>query len=87
MSNAAVITARVSSEVSIQLEMLAKSINRSKSWLVSEAVQRFLQDNAWQIEAIKAGIKDIEEGRFVEGDKVEEWLNSWGTQDEKKAPL
>ena len=42
--------------------------------------QRFL-------EAIIAGIADIEQGRVVEHEQVAEWLSSWGTEHEREAPL
>ncbi len=42
--------------------------------------QRFL-------EAVIAGIADVEQGRVVEHEKVAAWLSSWGTEHEHEAPL
>ena len=42
--------------------------------------QRFL-------EAMIAGLADIEQGRVVEHERVVEWLSSWGMDYEKDAPL
>lgn len=35
---------------------------------------------------IEAGMEDIEAGRVVDGDKVMEWLESWGTDRELEPP-
>jgi predicted transcriptional regulator len=35
---------------------------------------------------IEAGIDDIEAGRVIDGDKVMEWLESWGTDRELEPP-
>lgn len=35
---------------------------------------------------IEAGMEDIETGRVIDGDKVIEWLESWGTDRELEPP-
>jgi len=41
----------------------------------------------WKQAEIQAGLDDYEAGKWVDGDKVIEWLRSWGTEDELPPPL
>ena len=46
-----------------------------------------LREKQRLVEAVIAGVADIEQGRVVEHEKVVEWLSSWGTEHEKEVPL
>ena len=35
---------------------------------------------------IEAGMADIEAGRVIDGEKVMEWVDSWGTNNELEPP-
>ena len=48
-----------------QLDELAKRQDRSRNYLVNQAINGFLELHAWQEERIKAGIKAADEGRVV----------------------
>jgi predicted transcriptional regulator len=41
----------------------------------------------WKLQEIDAGLAAIEEGRSVSGEKVFDWLRSWGTEHELPPPL
>ena len=41
----------------------------------------------WKRQEIEAGLAAIEEGRSVAGEKVFDWLRSWGTEHELPPPL
>ena len=48
-----------------QLDKLAKQQDRSRNYLVNQAINEFLELYAWQEERIKAGIKAADEGRIA----------------------
>ena len=48
-----VLTVRLPPEVRKRLDALAKSTDRSRSWLAVEALNKYLRDNAWQVAAIE----------------------------------
>ncbi len=52
------VTARVDDDTIERLEMLAKETERSKSWLVADALRNYLAVNAWQIEAVAEAIAE-----------------------------
>ena len=53
-----VLTLRVSAKTKSQREKLAAATNRSKSFLASEALERYFELEAWQIKEIKQALKE-----------------------------
>ena len=77
---------RVRREKAAALENLAESTDRDKSWLLEQALDEYLINQAWQIEALEEGIADADAGRMVPHEKMREWLLSWGKEDELEPP-
>jgi predicted transcriptional regulator len=48
-----------------QLEKLAKQQDRSRNYIVNQAIDQLLELHAWQFERVKEGIKAADEGRFA----------------------
>ena len=87
MAKSAMMTVRLTPEVSEKLEALARGTKRSKSYLASEAIESYVDLNAWQIAEIKAGLAEDEEGGpGVQHEEVVRWMRSWGTDRELPKP-
>ncbi len=86
MADSTTLTVRLDARLKKKLDKLAGSTKRSKSFLAAEAIANYVELNEWQIKAIKAGIKDADEGRMVEHDQVEAWVESWGSKKERTRP-
>lgn len=41
----------------------------------------------WKLKQIQAGLAAADAGKTISGDKVIDWLRSWGTEDELPPPL
>lgn len=78
MSQSATMTIRLDSELKTRLDKLATATHRSKSFLASEAVREFIEINEWQIQEIKAAIKEADEGDFATPEEVAAVFNKWG---------
>jgi len=65
-----IITVRVEHEVKERLERLAKATARSRSFLVAEAIRRYLDAEAWQVEQIMEGIKEADTEKLVDHEQV-----------------
>ena len=48
-----------------KLEKLAKQQDRSRNYMVNQAIDQLLELQAWQIERVKEGIMAADEGRFA----------------------
>ena len=84
-----VTSVRLQAEIEIPLENLAKKLDRSKSYLINQAIKEFLtkksqEEKRW-VETLEA-IDSVKSGQVINEKEVNEWLESWGTEDELKPP-
>lgn len=86
MSNSETVTIQLPTEIKQKLDALANRTNRSQSWLVTQAIAAYLEEQTMQIQQIEAAIElaDSDRAVWVEGETVETWLNAWRT--EKPSP-
>ncbi len=70
-------TIRADSKKVKKLDQLANKLDRSRNYLVNQAIEQYLDLNAWQIQQIKNGIKAADEGRFVGDAEMERIFNKY----------
>ena len=81
-----VLTIRVNSELKSRLDQLGKTLHRSKSYIAEQAISQYVDENAWQIAELTQAEEEIQQGKFVAGDEVNQYLDSWENSNERKAP-
>lgn len=88
MSQSETVTVELPIKIKQKLEALARSTNRSQSWLITQAIAAYVTEQSEQIQQIEAAIQlaDSDRATWVESETVEAWLNSWGTDTEKPTP-
>lgn len=64
------VTVRANKEIVNGFDALATALDRSRNYLMNLALQQFLERNAWQVDRIQAGVKDVEAGRVTPAEKV-----------------
>jgi predicted transcriptional regulator len=74
------VSSRVEKAVSDKLDMLSQATSRSRSFLISEAIKTYVEDQAWQIEAIKEGLEQADQGKFASKDKVRKTFAKFGVK-------
>jgi predicted transcriptional regulator len=75
-----VVTTRVSRETKARLSALAKDTRRSESFVAAEAIESYIDLNAWQVGLVKRRLAEVEAGApTVPHEDVERWLDSLGT--------
>ena len=84
-----VTSVRLQPEIESPLEKLAKKLDRSKNYLINQAIKEFLARKAldekrWT-ETLEA-IESVKSNRLVEEKDVNAWLESWGIENELKPP-
>ncbi len=77
---------RVQPEKAKRLEELSTSTDRPRSWLLEQALDLYLETQDWQIAHIVAGLADADAGRMISHEQVRDWLLTWGSDKEGKAP-
>jgi predicted transcriptional regulator len=63
-------TVRAESNLVNQLDHLADTLDRSRNYLVNQALKEYLEQHAWQIEKIGQGIAAADRGELVDHDVV-----------------
>ena len=76
------VSARLSPETAKKFTLLAKAIKRSKSYLAAEAIEAYVNDQKWQIDAILKGIKEADEGKFVSNRQLRDVLSKWDVDED-----
>ena len=84
-----VTSVRLQPEIENPLEKLAQKLDRSKNYLINQAIKEFLarkilEENKWN-QTLEA-LESVKSGRLVEEQGVNEWLDSWGKDNEIKPP-
>ena len=60
-----------------RLQELADATGRTKAFLAQDAIEKYLELESWQIQAIQEGIKAADEGNVVRLENIKE---EWGLE-------
>ena len=81
MSNTT-ITIRTDADLARKVAALASSMDRSRNWVIEEALRQYVETQSWQIEGIKAAIVSLDRGEGLPHDQVMEEMEALlATQD------
>ncbi len=65
-----------------QLEVLAKAMGRSRSFVAAEAIQSYVREQAWQVQEMQDAVKEADAGDFATPAETQaafgNWLNNAG---------
>ncbi len=80
---------RLNKDIEVPLEQLAKKLDRSKNYLVNQAIKEYvvrqsMEDLRWS-DTVQA-LESVKAGRLIESQEVSEWLKSWGSDSPKSPP-
>ena len=82
LMKSATVSAKLEPAVADKLDLLAKATARSRSFLVAEAIETYVKDQAWQIRAIEQGIKEADNGNFATDKEVKNAFKKWGVNED-----
>jgi RHH-type rel operon transcriptional repressor/antitoxin RelB len=71
-----VITTRVDDDTLAQLDRLSGYTDRSRAWLVAEAVRKYVQEEAVFFEFLREGEEAIDAGDFITHEQLAAKLNA-----------
>jgi len=66
----AVLTLRLNNDTKDKLDKLATATHRTKSFLAAEAINRYLEIEAWQIGEIEQSLIEADKGEFASDEQV-----------------
>jgi predicted transcriptional regulator len=87
--NMSITSVRLSQDIETPLKQLSKKLDRSKSYIINQALKEYIQRQAMEhlhwndtVEALNS----VKSGNLIDGNEVHSWLDSWGTENELKPP-
>jgi predicted transcriptional regulator len=64
------ITIRTDPELAGKIAAIASAMERSRNWVIEEALRQYVEAQAWQIEGIKAAIASLDKGEGIPHEQV-----------------
>jgi predicted transcriptional regulator len=65
------LTVRVEAETRESIDAIAEATNRDRSFVINEALSAYVEIYRWQVEHIRAAIREADAGRFVSKSEVQ----------------
>ena len=85
-----VTSVRLDDDLHQRLERLAEREQRTRGWLINEALRGYLEQEELRAERYRRSLEALEEieagAPTADGDAVREWVASWGTETERPTP-
>jgi predicted transcriptional regulator len=85
MSTPRTISFRIAPEKVAQLDLIAKAMDRDRSYLLNEAVQTYLSEQQLFSAMVKEGRDDLRNGRTFNHEEVESMVGEWEREAQSKA--
>lgn len=84
-----VTSVRLNSDIEAPLENLSQRLDRSKNYLINQAIKEFvarqaMEDSRWE-DTLKA-LDSVKEGKVINESEVISWLKTWGADTESSPP-
>lgn len=77
---------RLPEDLKNSLQEISKISHRSQSQIATKAIAEYVEKNKWKMEAINKAIKEADKGIFISHEKIDNWLDSWGSENELSSP-
>ncbi|MGC9195820.1 MAG: CopG family ribbon-helix-helix protein [Syntrophobacteraceae bacterium] len=77
MDETATVSARIPVGTKERLETLAKATGRKKGFLIAQAVEAYLEIQAWQVEETLKAIEEANSGDFATDEEMRVFRARW----------
>ena len=77
---------RLDDDLRQSLEREAEIEDRPPAQLAVRAIRAMLDAKAAKRAAIEAALEQADQGRFISAEAMNDWIESWDTEDEGSAP-
>ena len=73
-------TIRMENNILDRIDSMAKAMNRSRTWVINQAIQHFLSYEEWFVHEVSTGIEEAKNGELASDKKVAERFARWGCE-------
>ena len=72
-----VLTVRIPVALQQQLDTVAQVMERSRTWVIMQALEHFVAVQAWQVEEIHKALAEADAGNFATAEEIEALNNKY----------
>ena len=76
-ADAVVLTVRIPVALQQQLDTVAQAMERSRAWVITQALEHFVAVQAWQVEEIHKALAEADAGDFATAEEIEALNNKY----------
>ena len=81
MNSPRTISFRIAPEKVDELDLIAKAMDRDRSYLLNEAVEGYLSEQRRFATMVEEGLEDMRKGRSFTDEQVERMVDDWERQE------
>ncbi|MGE4502009.1 MAG: CopG family ribbon-helix-helix protein [Thiomicrospira sp.] len=82
-----VLTAHIPLEMANQIDQMAEKLDRSKSWIVKQALSSWIAQESLRERLTREALADVDAGNLISHEEVQAWAMSLNTDQPKPAPI
>ncbi|NOY01093.1 MAG: ribbon-helix-helix protein, CopG family [Verrucomicrobia bacterium] len=71
-------TVRINDDMIGRIDGLANTLSRSRSWVINQAIERFIDYEEWFVQEVRDGVKEMDQGKIATDDDVIAEFDKWG---------
>jgi predicted transcriptional regulator len=71
-------TIRLDNDTLGRIDGLANALSRSRSWVINQAIERFLDYEEWFVQEVKDGLDEVARGEIATDEEVTAMFREWG---------
>ena len=71
-------TIRMEDKTLNRIDLMAKSLNRSRTWIVNQALERYLGYEEWFANEVQTGLDEMQNGDLASQEEVNNSFQKWG---------
>lgn len=61
-----------------RIDSLANTLSRSRSWVINQAIGRYIEYEEWFVQQVKNAMEEVEQGEIASDQEVAERFRKWG---------
>ena len=71
-------TVRMDDKMLARLDSMAKSLSRPRTWVINQAIEKFLSYEEWFVSEVEAGLGEMQKGDFASSEEIKTSFQEWG---------
>jgi len=71
-------TIRMEEKTIDRIDSMAKSLSRSRTWIINQAIKRFLSYEEWFVHEVKNGLEEMHASDFASTEEIQSRFQKWG---------